>query len=210
MAKVLNIGLTQPRPVEPLRFTPTQLSIAAHWDDSGGLRQCKTCHQRKSPDEFYLRNKRWPARECKECVKAKLQTIRGTTDGRERKLAASRKYNKSEKNKRADLRYYLKKGRVLTNERRRLRHERVITKYGGMCVCCGETIRAFLHIDHVRNNGNVERRTIPMTKLYKFLDRSPARLSDYQILCANCNLGKHRNGGVCPHEDLMSEVVHCV
>lgn len=27
-----------------------------------------------------------------------------------------------------------------------------------------------------------------------------ADLDRYQLLCFNCNCGRHRNGGVCPHK----------
>ena len=85
--------------------------------------------------------------------------------------------------------------------------DRVISKYGGMCVCCGETIRLFLSMDHVNNDGNVERKKgIGQQKLYKLLDRLPPQKS-YQVLCNNCNLGKHLNGGMCPHETVLRLVI---
>jgi len=201
------IGLVRDSVVEPLYMSPRQRGQAMKYDDTGGLRQCGRCLERKLPTEFYASGDRVINRRCKSCTNRHLRQLRSTPKGYALKLAASRKYNKSKKNKEADKRYYHKKGRELNNERRRLRTDRVVTKYGGMCVCCGETIRDFLTLDHVNNDGNVERRTTHMTKLYKKLDRATDRLPGYQILCCNCNFGKHRNGGVCPHDSLVRLIV---
>lgn len=78
--------------------------------------------------------------------------------------------------------------------------------YGGYrCVCCGETEKAFLCLDHIKGGGNIDRRkqfgsvTPGSGKLYRWLIANgfPA---GYQVLCASCNVGKSRNGGICPHE----------
>ncbi len=74
----------------------------------------------------------------------------------------------------------------------------VFDHYGRKCACCGETEPMFLTIDHVNNDGNVERKAIRSNALPKHIVDSGFPKS-YQILCYNCNCGKHRNGGVCPH-----------
>jgi hypothetical protein len=75
----------------------------------------------------------------------------------------------------------------------------VFEKYGQECACCGITGRPFLTIDHINEDGAEERRKHNKTEdfLRKLLkdDRD-----DIQILCWNCNLAKHHNGGTCPHE----------
>lgn len=61
----------------------------------------------------------------------------------------------------------------------------------------------FLTIDHVANDGAEMRRNGTYgnsgTAFYQWLRKSgfPA---GFQVLCMNCNHGKHRNGGVCPHK----------
>lgn len=62
----------------------------------------------------------------------------------------------------------------------------------------------FLTIDHVNNDGNVQRKSDKTggTNFYrltahKILDGNAP--NDLQILCRNCNWGKHVNGGICPH-----------
>jgi hypothetical protein len=78
--------------------------------------------------------------------------------------------------------------------------------YGGYnCACCGETEPAFLTIDHVNNDGAKHRREVVGLgrgggkKIYAWLiaNNFPP---GFQILCMNCNWGKARNNGVCPHK----------
>lgn len=80
----------------------------------------------------------------------------------------------------------------------------VFAAYGGYrCVCCGVDERLFLSIDHINNDGNVERKSGAYsssgTAFYLWL-RKQGFPAGYQVLCMNCQVGKHRNGGVCPHQ----------
>jgi DNA-directed RNA polymerase subunit RPC12/RpoP len=82
--------------------------------------------------------------------------------------------------------------------------EDVFAAYGGArCACCGETERAFLSIDHIDNDGAEQRRNGDYgrsgTAFYQWL-RKNGFPPGFQVLCMNCNVGKHRNGGVCPHQ----------
>lgn len=82
--------------------------------------------------------------------------------------------------------------------------EQVFSAYGGYkCSCCGETEPLFLTIDHVENNGAEMRKngvhSRGGTQFYQWLRRNGFP-DGFQVLCMNCNLGKHRNGGVCPHK----------
>jgi hypothetical protein len=81
----------------------------------------------------------------------------------------------------------------------------VFTAYGGYkCACCGETEPMFLSIDHVHNNGAVERKSGLYhgsgSAFYQWLRKNDFP-SGYQVLCMNCQIGKHKNGGVCPHQN---------
>ena len=80
----------------------------------------------------------------------------------------------------------------------------VFEAYGGYkCNCCGETERMFLSIDHINNDGAEERRSGKYngggSAFYNWLRKSKFP-QGYQVLCMNCQVGKHRNGGVCPHQ----------
>jgi hypothetical protein len=78
--------------------------------------------------------------------------------------------------------------------------EEVIQAYGGpRCMCCGETERAFLCIDHVNGGGYQHRKEIGTGSFYRWL-RKNGFPTGFQVLCFNCNMGKLLNGGVCPHQ----------
>jgi len=72
------------------------------------------------------------------------------------------------------------------------------------CACCGEQELLFLTIDHINNNGAQERKQLHNGKnigsaFYDWLKKQ-GYPEGYQLLCFNCNLGKHRNKGICPHK----------
>lgn len=72
--------------------------------------------------------------------------------------------------------------------------------YGGyQCTCCSENEPHFLTIDHVNNDGATHRKSLNKDGLYRWLEQN-SYPSGFQILCMNCNHGKYRNGGVCPHK----------
>jgi len=83
---------------------------------------------------------------------------------------------------------------------------KVYEKYGGaICSCCGETRLPFLTLDHINNDGYKHRkkggngaRIGGGTYLWAIKNNYPPTL---RVLCYNCNSGRHRNGGVCPHEE---------
>lgn len=102
-----------------------------------------------------------------------------------------------------------------------LRYEEIKTQvfdyYGNKCACCGESEPMFLTIDHIDNDGAQHRKIMARNcktenayrfqggkKTYYWLIKNgfPA---GFQVLCSNCNHGKHRNGGVCPHVTKASE-----
>lgn len=94
---------------------------------------------------------------------------------------------------------------------RRACRKRILAHYGGQCVCCKESESMFLSLDHIDGGGNEHRRQIgnnpgnrcgsSSTQFAKWVEKNnyPDTL---QILCHNCNMGKHINGGTCPHKDL--------
>lgn len=84
-------------------------------------------------------------------------------------------------------------------EYRRLKAE-IVEGYGGRCECCGESAIDFLTLDHKYNDGHRERRenNYNLLRLYRRVIRDgfPER---YRVQCYNCNCGRARNGGICPH-----------
>ena len=81
-----------------------------------------------------------------------------------------------------------------------LRRE-MVAAYGGRCACCGEVEFIFLDLDHVKNDGKVDRAQRGNgQRLLVWLKANGWPRNGYQLLCCNCNQGKARNGGVCPHK----------
>ena len=76
--------------------------------------------------------------------------------------------------------------------------------YGAICACCGEDEWDFLTLDHIDEDAERERYPgggrITGKDFYQLVINKgyPAGL---QLLCRNCNWGKHVNNGVCPHND---------
>ena len=72
----------------------------------------------------------------------------------------------------------------------------VLNKLGNKCKCCNENIKEFLQIDHKFGGGYEAYKTIYQSGVHEDAFFNP---QNYQTLCANCNLGRHLNGGKCPH-----------
>ena len=86
--------------------------------------------------------------------------------------------------------------------------DEVYGAYGGYrCNCCNETERMFLSIDHIDNDGAEERKSGKYSgggsAFYNWLRKNNFP-PGYQVLCMNCQVGKHKNGGVCPHQTTLT------
>lgn len=143
------------------------------------------------------RNKLWEQRKKdKICVYCGCNSIRsedtiGCIECLNKKVKSQTKSGKNNKDRQVLYRKRIKKI--------------VIDKYGGKCACCNETELLFLTIDHINNDGHIERKsmakgrnTVCSTQLYLKLKREEKR-NDIQVLCFNCNLGRSLNNGICPH-----------
>ena len=80
-----------------------------------------------------------------------------------------------------------------------------VIAYGGKCVCCGELEPGFLTIDHIDGKGARHRRHLKQQGLtgsfmYRWLREHGYPKDNYQLLCYNCNCGRHCNQGICPHK----------
>lgn len=77
----------------------------------------------------------------------------------------------------------------------------VFEAYGGRhpkCKCCGENDIRFLSVDHINGGGTKHKNSVPGRSIYRWLKRNGFP-KGYQLLCHNCNQGKHIYGK-CPHK----------
>lgn len=94
------------------------------------------------------------------------------------------------------------------NKRRRAAdRELVLWHYGARCACCGEAELIFLTVDHVNDDGAAHRRHVQPGRLHRWIIRNGFPEA-FQILCYNCNCGRARNGGLCPHEQTRLHLPH--
>lgn len=72
-----------------------------------------------------------------------------------------------------------------------------------LCSCCGEKMIKFLTIDHINGNGCKERKATKHfgSGFYVWL-RKNSYPEGYRVLCYNCNCGRARNNGICPHQEI--------
>lgn len=84
----------------------------------------------------------------------------------------------------------------------------VMDAYGGRrCACCGELEILFLSVDHINEDGAAHRRALGYpgngkgggSRTMQWLKQAGFP-PGFQVLCFNCNHGKHVNGGTCPHQ----------
>lgn len=146
-----------------------------------GTKDCSVCGERKLLDQFNAdpRNKTTGLRaECRPCGTQQTLNARAKDTRSVEELSAIRK----------------------------ARHARLkaacFAEYGSKCACCGDAHIAFLTIDHVNDDGHIERKEygLSTTNQYKrILDMGCP--DTYEVRCFNCNIGRAVNGGVCPHAD---------
>ncbi len=88
-----------------------------------------------------------------------------------------------------------------SNRHRALKTEAILA-LGGCCACCGEAEPLFLDLDHIHNDGAEHRKVVKnTTQLILLLKNTGWPRDRVQLLCSNCNQGKARNGGTCPHQE---------
>ena len=169
--------------------------------DPDGCKTCYVCGHTKLFSQFYrhrgMKDGYYP--ECADCQRTKARQY--YRDNRERlKVKGS-------------LGHFMNRERRLAlskRNRERMRDE-AFAHYGGyVCSCCGETEKLFLTLDHIYNDGNTHRKGAKLktgVATYYWLRRNewPA---NFAVMCWNCNAGKHRNNGICPHQKEKTNIAN--
>jgi hypothetical protein len=205
--------------VDPLKATTD--NMVTYMAIPSEALKCKRCGGENPPQKM-VKGKPWL---CKACNAVKTKDWRSRTGMSEYRRVLSKNLTDEEKQKYRERHYrYQKKSdakrfaRMSVEELASYKAKRTADQaaryaalkaetyaaYGGaICKCCGETEPLFLSIDHVFNDGNLQRKQFPKLKggysLYFWL-KSHSFPGGFQVLCMNCQTGKHRNKGVCPHQ----------
>ena len=183
------------------------------------MKRCTKCQIEKPETDFWLdkrKGRRVP--RCNTCSAEDRKRWKVENADRVRELERKRREAFPEKFIEAQRRYrerYPKRSAERTSAWRKANREWALQSqrdanrklkdaayaaYGGyLCACCGETIEAFLSLDHINNDGADHRRAVDRRKIYKWL-KVNGYPEGFQVLCMNCNFGKARNGGICPHK----------
>lgn len=143
-----------------------------------GNRRCQPCREKRAKVSQSQKN-RCPEGICRQCcIRPCLDELASCGMCRER-------------------------GRKKMQETYRDIRREVLQIYGGRCVCCGNSNPKYLQLDHVNNDGGMERKQLPPHvrggQFYKYVLKLGYIRSDLQLLCANCHNAR-RYGG-CTSED---------
>jgi len=158
---------------------------------------CARCKEQKPITEF-----RWAVRGkyrgsyCGDCERAYAREWSKTETGRASRRAKEQRAYVKDPSRR----------KVAAKKFRDKRNDQIFEIYGRACSCCGEAERVFLTIDHVNNDGGIERKFHGGNEQFRNWLVKQARLPQYQTLCWNCQWGRRINGGICPHELVKAEV----
>lgn len=178
------------------------------------MRKCKKCQTEKPIKKFEITNKKygWRRWECTDCVRKRIQAWGQISKNRIRIQSTKQNYYERNRGKVIDIATKWNKdnperhNEIALSHYYRLQHQAIMAYGGYVCACCGETEPLFLTIDHINNDGTQHRKTFQSSGdgLYKWL-KNHNYPKGFQVLCMNCNFGKRRNGGICPHKGISSK-----
>jgi len=154
------------------------------------LKRCQRCRQKQAQNQKLLRENK---------IKNNLCVICGANSANSKKYCQKCSIKRSKWYKQSPTR---KKDKIKRMERQKI----VVHHYGNQCSCCGEEQILFLQLDHIDGDGNKHRKRINKygSTFFKWIidNNFP---NNFKLLCANCNTGRYRNGGICPHQDKQNE-----
>lgn len=185
------------------------------------MRTCTTCGKTKPLSEFVPRcasgfgklsaekkaDPMWAVLpRCKACYNEYHVKWRSTRREEYRVKALAHYYKRIAKMSAEELAAYRKRCVDTKQARYYELKEKVYSAYGRVCTCCGEAQPEFLTLDHVNNDGNAHRKELG-SQGERFLKWIIANNypNTIQILCWNCQWGKLKNNGICPHQTTRND-----
>lgn len=177
-------------------------------------KRCHYCNQQKPRSTFASKRKCYDCaanKTCKVCLQIKPLAAFSQFHGKVcrlcRKAYEAERYRQNKDViltnnktwKTVNVKKYKSQQREYRNAKRLEIRNAVLLHYGSRCDCCHEPQPLFLTIDHIGGNGWEHRRQIGKTDMWIWLHHNDYP-DGFRILCFNCNAGRYRNGGVCPHK----------
>src|SRR6266852_904028 len=179
---------------------PFESSVPVHGPGTQQeIKHCTNCGAFKTPQQFSRNRRRDDGLDlhCRQCIRERIRNkkARQLAQGLCTCCGSPRGDSRS--------RWCCQNCLTRDSGTRRSREMRAVVMhaYGGespACVCCGETLAAFLTLDHVNNGGRAHRREKGNQGVYHELRRN-GYPSGFRILCFNCNLARGCYGS-CPHD----------
>ncbi len=167
-----------------------------------GTKTCRVCGKSKDIAEFRLYNNRGKSLRKNSCIQCDAEWHKAHYANNAETIKP-RNRDKANEYRRQNREEYNAKNRRFKMLHRERDRKLIYEAYGNKCACCGEANHMFLTVDHVNNDGHFERKSGRYTSGSQFY-RDIIKQNfpkNYQLLCFNCNLGRARNGGVCPHQE---------
>lgn len=97
-------------------------------------------------------------------------------------------------------------GRQAARADMRLAALRAYSNRDPFCSCCGEGVLQFLALDHIDGGGHRQRTETGGGGFYTWLKKN-GYPPGFRVLCHNCNMGRQLNGGICPHDSLVRQLL---
>jgi hypothetical protein len=173
-------------------------------------RICNLKWARANPEKVRVSNAKWRKANPE---KAHASTNRWMQKNKERVRAVQSIWYAKNKEKEKVKYMQRREEKKLIDKKTKLECFRAYGEFNPKCACCGESQYKFLSIDHVNNDGHLDKKTDRKRRrggigLYRYLRKRGFPDKDrYQVLCMNCNHGKMLNNGICPHKDSILSVV---
>jgi hypothetical protein len=138
---------------------------------------------------------------CKKCVNSRMREWRLRQGDKYRCYTRQRYWDKVNSMTEEEKTVFYRRQADRKKRQNDLMKTAVYEAYGNKCACCGETEMSFLTIDHMDGDGGKHRREIGSSgdRILHWLVRNKFPRG-FQILCWNCQWGKVKNNGVCPHQ----------
>lgn len=167
------------------------------------MKICSKCEQGKPLENYYQDNTKADRKrpQCKSCDNERLKTTRKSNAF---KIVFNPYQKEWQKQYRQSDKYLEWRKEALRKQSLKAKElkQSIVNHYGGKCNCCGISELCFLSIDHINNDGYLERTGKSRTSGYFMYKKIIAKNypDNLQVLCFNCNFAKQHNGGKCPHK----------